>query len=300
MNNTNILGEELVHRYCCLMQKELYFRQQKSLDFISIQVYLKNLFRPDLSLIPLGILGYSQRLELMISELKKLSSGSKILDAGCGYGTESILFSSLGHDVTGVELVKERTELAKSRVDFFSSAVFPDLKIQFINANIFKFLQESKPWDVIWIMEAISHIYPPEKFLTLTYKKLKPGGKLIISDPNKINPLALIRSIKIRGSIRHKTHTRFMDPHTGKPVDYGQEKIYSVFKFQKILKKCGFEIEKVHISGFLGASFLPNTLLTSKAAYKILSFIQKNFQKLPGIRYCGSLYTIVAAKKPDN
>jgi len=288
--------ENIVIDFCNSLRNELIYRKEKGLDYVSIQSYLSNLIDKDLNLIQAGVIGYAQRLAPIIIEIRKSPENIKILDAGCGYGTESILFSLLEKKVTGVELVKGRANLAKSRIDFYNSLSDIGINLNFVNSHIIRFLDQSNKFDIIWAMEAISHIYPLEKFISLAYKKLNNNGKLIVSDPNKINPVALLRSIKIRGSLFHRTHRKFQDPDTHKPVDYSQEKIFSANKFQNILKSYGFTIDNILITGFLGTSLLPKSFVAHNNIYKTMLIMKDIPRKIPFIRNLGSLYTITAVK----
>lgn len=288
--------EHLVLYFCELMAEEFSYRREKGLDVTPLKVYYKNMFMPDSLLIPVSATGYSNRLVPALNECLKLEGQGRILDAGSGYGTESLLFSLLGNEVTGVELVPERTQLAKSRIEYFATKWETPLKLQFVNANIFRFLEKADPFDIIWIMEAISHIHPPDVFLDLARRKLKKGGKIIISDPNGLSPLAWLRSVKIRGSFKYKTHRRFKDPETGSPVDYGQERIFPVFGLKKMLIEKGFRIKRINISGFMGTSFIPDVLLLKKPIVRFLGSFERNIRKVPLMSSMGSVFTIVANK----
>jgi hypothetical protein len=129
----------------------------------------------------------------------------------------------------------------------------------------------------------------------LARRKLKKGGKIIISDPNALSPLAWLRSVKIRGSIKHKTHQRFKDPETGSPVDYGQERIFAVSALRKMLIEKGFRVQCVNISGFMGTSVIPNALLRKKSMERFLAAFERNIRKVPFMRSFGSVFTIVAS-----
>jgi len=290
-------SEKIVMNFCNMLKDEFIYRKEKGLDYVSFQSYLSNLFDRDLNLIRAGVIGYAQRLGPLLFELRNSPENTKRLSAGGGYGTESILLSSLGKEFIGVELVKKRADLAVSRIEFYQSLSDKKIKLNFINSHILRFLDNSCKFDIIWAMEAISHIYPLEDFLAKAYEKLNHNGKLIVSDPNKINPLALFRSMKIRGSVFHKTHQNFLDPDTHLPVDYSQEKIYSVKKLKKILKSFGFIIENTLITGFLGTSLLPKSILIKKQTYDVLKKIKDLPKNTPFIRHFGSLYTITARKE---
>jgi SAM-dependent methyltransferase len=291
---------EIVLRFTSLLREELAFRSANGMDAESLREYYPNLFTTDDQLIPLGALGYAQRLEPALEYLRALPNSARVLDTGCGYGTESLLFALLGKQVVGVELVPERAALAKTRIPFFASVSGDSFTIRFENANAFRFLKGTEPADMIWAMEAISHIYPPEDFFRSAFDTLKPGGRLIISDPNSLNPLAWLRSVKIRGSIRHAPHRRFRDPETDLPVDYGQERIFSLFTLKLLLASVGFTISRTHVSGFLCTSLLPRAVVTKRIAYTIFSRLQRVAMSMPVIRGLGSIYTLVAIKPLQN
>ena len=288
---------EIVFRFADLLKDELAFRTAHGMDACSLRSYYSNLFMGEDRLIPLGVLGYAHRLDLALECLRTLPDTASILDTGAGYGTESLLFALLGKRVVGVELVPERAALAESRVPFYQSVSNAAMSIRFENANIFRFLEKAEQFDVIWAMEAISHIYPPESFFRVAFHKLKPGGRLIVSDPNRLNPLAWLRSVRIRGSVSHAPHKKFRDPETGMPIDYGQEQIFSVFQLKLILASVGFSVTRTYVSGFLCTSLLPRAVVSSKIGYMLLARLQQLAMSTPVIRGLGSIYTIVAVKK---
>jgi hypothetical protein len=109
--------------------------------------------------------------------------------------------------------------------------------------------------------------------------------------------LALLRSIRIRGSVRHRPHRKFADPETGEPTDYGQEQIVTLTRLRRALRTAGFETEAADITGFMGSSFLPESIRTSPAASERLVRFQNTMKHVPGLRAFGSVYTIVAVKK---
>jgi 2-polyprenyl-3-methyl-5-hydroxy-6-metoxy-1,4-benzoquinol methylase len=293
----DLSNTEIVFRFANTLRDELAFRSANGLDPGPLRSYYPNLFTGNDRLKGLGVLGYAQRLEPAIDYLKTLPDSASILDTGAGYGTESLLFALLGKQVVGVELVPERVALAKSRVPFYRSVSDDPISIRFENANIFRFLEQAGQFDMIWAMEAISHIFPPESFLKIVFDKLKPGGRLIVSDPNSLNPLAWLRSVRIRGSVRHTPHQKFRDPETDMPVDYGQEQVFNVFRLKMLLVRSGFVVSQTHISGFLCTSILPHFVVNSKSGYRFLSRFQRIARAVPVIRELGSIYTVVAEKK---
>ncbi len=294
----NLSTERLVQLFSELLRDELAHRRATGLDAEPLRSYYRTLFGTDGHVLPLGAYGYAQRLAPALECLRATTEECSVLDAGSGYGTESLLFSMLGKKVVGVELVPVRVELARSRTPFFQSVCDFPLNIEFVNANVLRYLRTSEVFDVIWAMEAVSHIYPPADFFRVARDSLKPGGRLIVSDPNRLNPIAWARSVKIRGSLRHVPHQRFVDPETGRPVDYGQEQVFSVFQLKRHLARAGFVIEASHVSGFLGTSLLPTSFISTRRAFRLLSHVQAMAKRSPVVRHLGTNYVVVA-KRPD-
>lgn len=202
--------------------------------------------------------------------------------------------------MTGVEVVSERTELARSRLGFYQKQVSTPLSIQFTNADIMRYIERAEPFDIIWIMEAISHIHPLESFLPLAYERLSPGGLLITSDPNALNPIVLYRAFRIRGAPRYTLRIKARDPDFGTPVYEAVERIFTVAGYTRMLSQAGFEVRQVNMSGFLLSSFVPRSLHTSKPILGLLTSLQNVLQTLPLLRQMGTIYTVVAQKAIDN
>ena len=111
--------------------------------------------------------------------LDKLSTGTTLLDVGCGIGGSSrILAKDYGFKVTGVTIspqqVKRAQELtppgidAKFQVDDAMNLSFPDAT-----------------FDVVWSVEAGPHMPDKAVFAKELLRVLKPGGILVVADWNQ-------------------------------------------------------------------------------------------------------------------
>ena len=99
---------------------------------------------------------------------------AKILDVGCGTGKTLTLLKELGWDVYGLEIDKDAVKIAGERGlvnvkhgGYEKIANFPN--------NYF---------DCIRLYHVIEHIPDPRNCLQFIYKKLKPGGEVILGTPN--------------------------------------------------------------------------------------------------------------------
>jgi SAM-dependent methyltransferase len=286
----------VVQAFCDLLVDEVNCRAADDTNALALRRYYRRLFLDDGTLSLLGSHGYASRLAPVLRYLGQIEAGAKLLDAGCGYGTEALLFALTGADVTGVELVPERVKLARARVGFYQSRAPVPLSIRFINADVVGYLKEGRPFDVIWAMEAISHIHPLETFLPLVRRCLSPGGLFIVSDPNGLNPIARYRAYRIRGTSRRTLRVKASDPDSGAHVYEAVERIFSVRGLFRLLEGEGFQVRQIAMSGFMASSLVPRLLHRNKGVLVTLTSLQRMLQALPFVRLLGTVYTVVAQK----
>ena len=226
---------------------------------------------------------HAQRVEHLINAI---TQGTRVLDAGCGFGSESILCGIVGAQVVGVDLIEPWLNIARKRLKFYESLLGRSMAVEFRGQSVLD-MQES--FDIIWSMESISHIDPAERFVSFAYDHLHKGGRLIISDPNKLNPLIYFnawKSARRAGGL----HQLFQDPRTGEMVPITQEKVFTVFSMKKLLLSKGFVIESVHHSGLL--PYLPHLSIRQN---NITFYLEKLVNPI-WPRWLSGIYTIVATK----
>lgn len=98
-----------------------------------------------------------------------------ILDVGAGNGGFVSLASSIGYNVTGIELEKSQIELAKQ--------VF---KVDLIHSSIEEFSRnEKRKFDVINLHHVFEHVQRPLNILNIIKRLLNPNGILLIEVPNQ-------------------------------------------------------------------------------------------------------------------
>ena len=211
--------------------------------------------------------------------------GTKVLDAGCGLGSECILAAMLGGVVQGIDLRSERLAVARKRAEFYQRTNGMPLQVQFMGASIFDI---SDRFDVIHAQEAISHIEPWERFILWAHDALSGGGRLIISDHNALNPWSAIKS-KIIQRRQGGVYVARINPSTGKKVSYAQERFLNVISLTRRLRRAGFKIEKLDVYGF--SPYVPNALVT-----KLGVLFEGVVTRLPLLRLVGATYTLVVVK----
>lgn len=123
-----------------------------------------------------------------------LSSGSRILDVGCGTGSVSKIVADLTKArIVGVEPDAERAALARERGLEVINESFSDDVI----AKIGKF-------DVVVFADVLEHTPNPASLLQLARKALIPGGAVIVSVPNVAH--WTVRLDLLRGRFDYREH----------------------------------------------------------------------------------------------
>ncbi len=98
-----------------------------------------------------------------------------ILDVGCGLGYLTFVLNRLGHSTTGLDISSNAIKSAKEN--------FGDL---FVQGTIEDYLTtKGNTFDYVIASEIIEHLLDPVEFLQKVLKIVLPGGKIIVTTPNK-------------------------------------------------------------------------------------------------------------------
>jgi 2-polyprenyl-3-methyl-5-hydroxy-6-metoxy-1,4-benzoquinol methylase len=110
--------------------------------------------------------------------------GKRVLEVGCGLGTESLNFARAGAHVTSVDLSDASLELCKKRFEVFG------LKADFFSGNaeeLASILPAGSQFDLIWSFGVIHHTPHPERCVEQFKKLLVPGGELKLMVYSKVS-----------------------------------------------------------------------------------------------------------------
>lgn len=118
---------------------------------------------------------YPFELAAYLTQRFQISSGSRLLDNGCGRGDFLHGFQKAGMEIYGTDIAED-----------------PNMGEQKTNQNIFGGIDLENGtlpfpddfFDVIFTKSVIEHIHKPEKFFRECYRVLKPGGRIIVMVPD--------------------------------------------------------------------------------------------------------------------
>ncbi len=101
-------------------------------------------------------------------------AGKKLLEIGCGLGTDLLQFAKGGALVTGVDLTPQSIELVRKRFELEGLTV--DARVS--DAENLPF--EDASFDVVYSFGVLHHTPNTQKAIDEIHRVLRPGGKIII------------------------------------------------------------------------------------------------------------------------
>ena len=122
--------------------------------------------------------------EQLIRELifrAEIANGARILDVGCGLGGTAIyLNKALGANVTGITISPVQIDIAKN----LARNCDADIRLVLMDAEN---MELDDRYDIVWSVEAISHLRKKMDCFRAMARSLEVGGKLVIADWFKSN-----------------------------------------------------------------------------------------------------------------
>lgn len=116
-------------------------------------------------------------MEILLGKTLNLPHGSKVLDAGCGYGrVATTLCKQFGYDVIGIDLMQERLKEASRYTG--DHGVFENVTL--VRGNYCELPLADSSVSGVYTMESLVHADPLEEVLGEFWRVLKPGGRLVL------------------------------------------------------------------------------------------------------------------------
>jgi 2-polyprenyl-3-methyl-5-hydroxy-6-metoxy-1,4-benzoquinol methylase len=190
--------------------------------------------------------------------------GKKVLEIGCGIGTDTMNFARAGAQVTAVDLTEKSLEVARQRAKVFGL----DDRITFYQANAER-LSDTVPvdkYDLVYSFGVIHHTPHPENVLEEIRKHyLKPDSTVKIMVYNRWSWKVLwILFVYGKGQFwkLNRLVADYSEAQTGCPVTYS----YSRAAGRELLEQHGLEVTDIFVDHIF--------------AYEIPEYVQYRYKKV--------------------
>lgn len=168
--------------------------------------------------------------------------GKRVLEVGCGIGTDSINFARAGADLTAVDLSGESLKIAEARADVMGVAD----RIRFVEANAEELSSTlaGEQFDLVYSFGVIHHTLRPDRALAQMRRLIAPDGTLKLMVYHR-------HSWKVFWILVKQEHGRFWnaderiakhaEAQLGCPVAF----TYSRREGRELVERAGFNVQDV-------------------------------------------------------
>lgn len=152
--------------------------------------------------------------------------GKKVLEIGCGIGTDTINFARAGAEVTAVDLSSESLNIARKRAEVFNLS--DRINFYEVNAEKLSDFIPSQKYDLIYSFGVIHHSPHPEEIIRQIKENFAEKGstlKLMVYNRDSWKVLWIVLGYG-RGQFWKKDEliARYSEAQTGCPVTYSYTK----------------------------------------------------------------------------
>lgn len=145
------------------------------------------------------------------------AKGLRVLEIGCGLGTDGAQFARAGADYTGIDLTEAAIELAQTR--FEVSGLTGEFRVA--DAENLDFADNS--FDLVYSHGVLHHTPDTARAIAEVHRVLKPGGRAVVMlyHRGSYNYRVGIRILRRAGAslLKSESGMRIIHRLTGEPID---------------------------------------------------------------------------------
>ena len=160
---------------------------------------------------------YRKEWHIPIAANFAATRGLKVLEIGCGIGTDGAQFAKAGADYTGIDLTAAAIELARKRF------ALSNLKGEFRVSDAEDLDFDNESFDVVYSHGVLHHTPDIEAAVREIHRVLKPGGRAIVMlyHRGSYNYRIGIRVLRRAGAglLKSESGIKIVHRLTGEPVD---------------------------------------------------------------------------------
>jgi len=166
----------------------------------------------------------------------------RVLEIGCGIGTDTINFARHGARVTAVDLSGKSLEMARSRAEVFGL----EDRIRFFQGSAEQLEQvvPPEPFDLVYSFGVIHHTPHPERVLEQLRNYVQPGSTVKIMVYHRYS-WKVFWILTTYGKCQFwrlaELVARYSEAETGCPVTYS----YSKSELRGLMERSGFRVKRI-------------------------------------------------------
>jgi 2-polyprenyl-3-methyl-5-hydroxy-6-metoxy-1,4-benzoquinol methylase len=194
--------------------------------------------------------------------------GKRVLEIGCGIGTDTINFARQGAKVTAVDLSEKSIEVARSRASVYGLRD----QVQFFSGNaeeLSRFVP-AEPYDLIYSFGVIHHTPNPDRVLEQMRQYSRPGTTVKIMVYHRRSWKAA-RIVLTEGKGQFWKLSRLVaqnsEAQTGCPITY----TYTRRQGRKLVEERGFRVRDIFVDHIF--------------SYRVPEYVQYRYVKEPYFRW---------------
>jgi 2-polyprenyl-3-methyl-5-hydroxy-6-metoxy-1,4-benzoquinol methylase len=195
-------------------------------------------------------------------------AGKRVLEVGCGIGTDSINFARAGAVLTAVDLSGESLRVAEQRAEVMGVGE----RIRFVQANAEELTSvlSVEPYDLVYSFGVVHHTPHPDLALREMRALTAPGGTLKLMVYHRRSwKVFWIVAADGRGRVwkTDELVAEHSEAQTGCPVTY----TYTRSQGRKLVEEAGFRADEVHVDHVF--------------PYRVRDYVQYRYVKEPYFRW---------------
>jgi ubiquinone/menaquinone biosynthesis C-methylase UbiE len=207
------------------------------------------------------------RVKRVDLELTPIKPHDVVLDVGCGFGQDCVLFSKWGCFAVGVDISKDFLRIKKLLKDLAT--------LNFVRASAFKLPFRDGSFDVVVSYSAIEHTSKNYLEWVKEMKRVtKKLGYVIITTSNRLLNVLLVILSKIKNIYMHK---KYKQRHL--------ERFFSPKEFRQMIDAMGLKMIKCNSCGLYYHSYPLTPFVKINKCAEDIAFVVE--QKLRALRHLG-------------
>ncbi len=188
--------------------------------------------------------------------------GKRVLEIGCGIGTDTMNFARHGARVTAVDLSEKSLELARQRAEVYG--LQDRVRFYLGSAEELSTFVPSEPYDLIYSFGVIHHTPHPERVLEQAWQYARPGTTLKVMVYHRRSWKVfwiLLTYGKLQFWRLPRLVARYSEAQTGCPVTY----TYTPREARELVERSGFRVKETRVDHIF--------------PYQIADYVQYRYRK---------------------